>query len=427
MAKPDEELRRLRGGLYGISDTSLEAHIAQWAAQEDALEALRYARERIARPSVRAAAPVDADTRGLMLKRVRDLDLKIEGQLAECVAEVEGELASRGITWRPLWYIGTSGYVDGEFWTANKANSINIPWYLANDLVWRAVNTVKVGYTKEDVMRVLRHEAAHALGYAFRLYEREDWLKTFGNFSQPYKDTYTFDPASTDHVQYLHSTGPSQNSHYAQKHPDEDWAETFAVWLDPNIKWREAYAAWPGALRKLEYVDWLVNVAGAVAGEAPNKDEGQREPYTKTPGTVGDFVGGWSPADLWSPAGEMIRREAQLATHAALHRAYFASLAPGLDGGSAQPVWSDMLRETAAAGMGWAVLCYDTDLLKVRAYALPEGGSPPVGEDVIVVLDLYEHAWWGEYPGRKDLYVAAALKNVDWPRAVRLIARASEY
>jgi hypothetical protein len=42
---------------------------------------------------------------------------------------------------------------------------------------------------------------------------------------------------------------------YAQKHPDEDWAETFAVWLTPGRDWRHEYAQRPAALAKLEYCD----------------------------------------------------------------------------------------------------------------------------------------------------------------------------
>ena len=44
---------------------------------------------------------------------------------------------------------------------------------------------------------------------------------------------------------------------YAQSHPIEDFAETFAVWLRPGSRWRSRYADWP-ALRKLEYVDALM-------------------------------------------------------------------------------------------------------------------------------------------------------------------------
>jgi hypothetical protein len=40
---------------------------------------------------------------------------------------------------------------------------------------------------------------------------------------------------------------------YAQKHPDEDWAETFAVWITSDKDWRVDYAQWPTALAKLDF------------------------------------------------------------------------------------------------------------------------------------------------------------------------------
>jgi hypothetical protein len=45
---------------------------------------------------------------------------------------------------------------------------------------------------------------------------------------------------------------------YAQAHPAEDFAETFAVWLAAGTRWRRQYKGWRGAMRKLEYVDTLM-------------------------------------------------------------------------------------------------------------------------------------------------------------------------
>jgi hypothetical protein len=45
---------------------------------------------------------------------------------------------------------------------------------------------------------------------------------------------------------------------YAQKHPDEDWAETFAVWMTPGANWKEEYRSWPEALAKLESCQQIV-------------------------------------------------------------------------------------------------------------------------------------------------------------------------
>jgi hypothetical protein len=48
---------------------------------------------------------------------------------------------------------------------------------------------------------------------------------------------------------------------YAQSHPVEDFAESFAVWLRPRSRWRTQYKDWP-ALKKLEYVhDTMLELA----------------------------------------------------------------------------------------------------------------------------------------------------------------------
>ena len=59
---------------------------------------------------------------------------------------------------------------------------------------------------------------------------------------------------------------------YAQKHPDEDFAETFAVWLTPGRDWRAEYAGWP-ALSKLEYVDRVMQELGDVLPDARGPED----------------------------------------------------------------------------------------------------------------------------------------------------------
>ena len=76
--------------------------------------------------------------------------------------------------------------------------------------------------------------------------------------SKRYPRYYRPNPASRNFVQHLRLW-------YAQSHPDEDFAETFAVWLTPRSNWRKRYAGWP-ALKKLEYVDELM---AEIAGKRP--------------------------------------------------------------------------------------------------------------------------------------------------------------
>src|ERR1044071_1147702 len=97
----------------------------------------------------------------------------------------------------------------------------------------------------------------HVVNYAYKLYDREDWVKLFGAITQPYLDEYRPEPWSRRHVVHLPGW-------YAQKHPDEDWAETFAVWMTPGRDWRAEYAAWPDALAKLAFCDALVREIAAL-------------------------------------------------------------------------------------------------------------------------------------------------------------------
>jgi hypothetical protein len=106
--------------------------------------------------------------------------------------------------------------------------------------------------------RILRHEAGHALDTAYALRRRPGWRDTFGRASKPYPSTYSVRPASRRFVQHL-------GHWYAQSHPTEDFAETFAVWLQPKARWRREYAGWP-ALGKLEFVDRLMT---DIAGRRP--------------------------------------------------------------------------------------------------------------------------------------------------------------
>src|SRR5262249_24368205 len=115
------------------------------------------------------------------------------------------------------------------------------------------------GHSPVDILRYLRHEMGHVVSYAYRVYEDPRWTATFGAMTQLYLDEYRPEPFSRRYVRHLPGW-------YAQKHPDEDWAETFAVWMTPGHDWRAEYAGWPDALAKLELCDRLM---GGVRGRPP--------------------------------------------------------------------------------------------------------------------------------------------------------------
>ena len=245
-----------------------------------ALPALRTRRQ-APRVTLDRAVVREVEQQKLLSTRICDLDLRPEGVLAECIEQVTGELRARGVSFSPTYYLG-----DDDFWTSDRAISVNVPWYLANAVLWQLVNDHLFEYSRPEVLMYLRHETGHAINYAFELWRRKDWIQTFGDFRRPYRDVYNPNPWSRDYVRYLHRAGMY---HYAQKHPDEDWAESFAVWLDPASRWRRRYRDWQVAHAQLEYVDRIVEVEGACKGTPPNARLGLRLPYTEIKETVAEY------------------------------------------------------------------------------------------------------------------------------------------
>ena len=183
----------------------------------------------------------------LFSRPIRDLGLRIAGTPLEPVlAEFDDELALAGIRRvRPRFYLSS------EWGVPFGTIAIAIPFYLASRELTElhAERTGHVeGLGRGELLRYLRHEMGHVVSYAYRLYEDEDWVKLFGSMTQPYREEYRPEPFSRRFVRHLPGW-------YAQKHPDEDWAETFAVWMTPGLDWRAEYAGWPAVLEKLEYCD----------------------------------------------------------------------------------------------------------------------------------------------------------------------------
>ncbi|MDQ6887894.1 MAG: putative zinc-binding metallopeptidase [Gemmatimonadota bacterium] len=193
----------------------------------------------------------------LLSRRISDLGLSIRGTLVErLVEELYSELAQRGLALRPPVYLS-------DQWGCPEGTPlIGVPFYLADPRLSRLEEEMAAEVEGElEVMRYLRHESGHAFNYAYHLYEREDWRSTFGRYTRPYRERYQVDPLSRDYVRHILCW-------YAQKHPDEDFAETFAVWLTPGREWRSEYAGWP-ALAKLEYVERVMAEVGREAPTSP--------------------------------------------------------------------------------------------------------------------------------------------------------------
>jgi len=184
----------------------------------------------------------------LLALRLKALPLKIEGSVLEGrIAKLAAELEARGL-FLPIHY-----YISTEWFTPDGTTSMAVPFYLTHPRLERLEKAQMLeveGGDAEWCMRILRHEAGHVLDNAYKLRLRRRRRALFGPSSLPYPESYDPRPYSKSFVLHL---DPS----YSQAHPDEDFAETFAVWLTPESDWQVRYEGWP-ALAKLEYVDDLM-------------------------------------------------------------------------------------------------------------------------------------------------------------------------
>ncbi len=180
--------------------------------------------------------------------RISQLGVTIEGSPLESrIADLQREIDARRLTFHPHFWLSA------EWFSPDGVPGVAIPFYLAHPRLAqleRAQMLEVEGGTEAWCMKILRHEVGHAIDNGYRLRQRRRRQQVFGPSHLEYPDYYTPKPYSKSFVLHL-------DSWYAQSHPDEDFAETFAVWLTPDADWRGRYADWP-ALKKLEYMDALM-------------------------------------------------------------------------------------------------------------------------------------------------------------------------
>lgn len=244
---------RTTGGCRSAARTAASGKIVRRSGKSRSIRGPHYSSGRVV--PVRLWEQFSDDE--LLDTRICDLGLKIEpdGWLRPRIDKLYEELQDRGIRFRPhVW-------LSDEWFSPDGVPGIAIPFCLAHPRL-RALERHQMmeveGGTSQWCMRILRHEAGHAVDTAWRLHRRQSYKKVFGNYNDPYPESYRPRPNSKRFVLHLEPW-------YAQSHPAEDFAETFAVWLKPRSPWRAQYEGWP-ALRKIEYVDELMQeIAGTTA------------------------------------------------------------------------------------------------------------------------------------------------------------------
>lgn len=219
----------------------------------------------------------DYDDEALLKLRFSSLRLSLKGSALEAdIDRLYRALERRGLRFRPHIWLST------DWFSPDGVPGFAVPFYLAHPrlmkLERRQMQEVEGGNRKWR-QRILRHETGHAIDNAYKLRQRKSWRRVFGYASTPYPEEYSPEPSSQNHVLHL-------GHWYAQSHPTEDFAETFAVWMQPKARWRRDYADWP-ALEKLEYVDALME---KIATRTP--DRRQRivvDPLRDVDQTLGEY------------------------------------------------------------------------------------------------------------------------------------------
>ena len=201
----------------------------------------------------------------LLEKKISQLGLTLpDTPLQAHVRQLYEELAQKGLTFHPPCHVGD------EWFVPVGIPAIFVPFFLVHERLRKLEAKMMLeveGDNPEWFMRLIRHEAAHAYAYAYQLFRKRKWQRVFGKTSaENTPDFYRPRPYSHSYVVHL-------DDWYAQSHPDEDFAETFAVWLTPGLDWRARFKGWK-ALQKLEYVDELMR---SLAGRPPPYQPTYRE------------------------------------------------------------------------------------------------------------------------------------------------------
>ncbi|HZW39187.1 MAG: putative zinc-binding metallopeptidase [Syntrophothermus sp.] len=196
----------------------------------------------------------------LLNLKLKNLRLSIKGSnMEKRISRLYYELEKKGLFFKPhIW-------ISEEWFTPDDIAGFAIPFYLFHPVLLKLEKEQVFeaeGAELSECLKIMRHETGHAISHAYQLYKLKEWKKIFGDYREPYPLWYTPEIKSKDYVTHL-------NAWYAQAHPLEDFAETFAVWLNPKSNWKKQYENWP-AFEKLNYLDALMN------------DIKDREPIIKT-------------------------------------------------------------------------------------------------------------------------------------------------
>lgn len=210
--------------------------------------------------------------------KIRDIKHDPEKVFSKEISKLYEELKSKGITFRPRVY------ASDEWFSPDASPTIALPFYLLDkSLTLRAKKELKndvEGTSKKDFMKLLRHECGHAIETAYNLKYSRTRQRHFGLFSKPYPSGFSPQYQKKGFVDYLgHGYGPS--------HPSEDFAETFALWLEHGEKAKDLYSEDPLTLSKITAMEKMMN--NIKGKSAKNKSKKTYDSHKKMTSSISSF------------------------------------------------------------------------------------------------------------------------------------------
>lgn len=203
---------------------------------------------------------------GFVHQQLLDLPMKklpledVESRLKRYKFLLQKELRSKGLAFDfHLW-------ISDEWFCPDGVPGFALPFYLFNKKLMKIQKKqtgLVEGVSEFQILKLMRHELGHTIDNAYALRTNKQRQEYFGSSKQAYPTSYAPNPYSKNFVHYL-------GDNYAQSHPDEDFAETFAYWLDPSKQWRLKKLS-PVVQKKLEFMDELMNSLVGVKAKLKNK------------------------------------------------------------------------------------------------------------------------------------------------------------
>ncbi|OGF68622.1 superoxide dismutase [Candidatus Giovannonibacteria bacterium RIFCSPLOWO2_02_FULL_45_14] len=119
-----------------------------------------------------------------------------------------------------------------------------------------------------------------------------------------------------------------------------------------------------------------------------------------------------------------------------LHEGYFDNMAKGgvnpagrvkemiaRDFGSYE-AWEKEFRALGLTARGWVVLCYDLDEKKLKNIICDSHNQGGVWNSIaLLIMDVYEHAYFIDYATGRKAYIDAFFKNIDWQHTDKLMSK----